>query len=189
MGDIVERLHMNSLCESVIQIDRHIKFVCIVDENAKLLAGLSRPTPTSYNVLDPGETNENPIRSGKSKIDDLIEIHFKYGNMYLFYSDYLLWIIRSCTSHLHDTRNNDNSCITHITNKSETTTLFELSGLDSDNVKLMVTPLNIRTLTFLCIYFEPPYSIKSSVEDANERFKNLVRKVYIITSMYSNLQI
>lgn len=188
MGAIVERLHMNSLCESVIQIDRHIKFVCIVDVNAKLLAGLSRPTPTSYNVLDSGETNKNPIRSGKSKIDDLIEIHFKYGNMYLFYSDYLLWVIRSCTSHLHDTKNKDNSCITHVTNKSETPGFFELSGLDSDNVKLIATPLYIRTPTFLCIYFQPSFSIKSFAADANKGFKYLIRKIHIIASEYSNTE-
>lgn len=109
MKDVLERLHMNNLCSSVIQIDRRIKFVCIVDENAKLLAGLSRPTPTSSNGLDPSETNRSPIHSDKSKIDDLIEIHFKYGNMYLFYTDYLLWVMRSCTSHLHDTKNKDNS--------------------------------------------------------------------------------
>ena len=187
MRDIIERLHMNNLCESIIQIDRQIKFVCIVNENAKLLAGISRPAPKNYNILDTSETNKSPIHSKQSKLDDLIKIHFKYRNMYLFYSDYLLWVIRSCTSHLYDTRNKDNSCITQITNKSET--FFELSGLDSDNVKLMVKPLNIRTLTFLCIYFEPPYSIKSSVADANKRFKNLVRKIYIIASMYSNLQV
>ncbi|MGA7370823.1 MAG: hypothetical protein WBX01_17005 [Nitrososphaeraceae archaeon] len=52
---------MNHACKSVIRIDQQIKFVCIVDENAKLLVG-----------------------------QDLIEIHFKDRNVYLFYSDYLL---------------------------------------------------------------------------------------------------
>lgn len=61
MIDIQERLRMNHACKSVIRIDQQIKFVCIVDENAKLLVG-----------------------------QDLIEIHFKDRNVYLFYSDYLL---------------------------------------------------------------------------------------------------
>jgi hypothetical protein len=59
MRGTVERLHMNNLYESIIQIDRQIKFACIVNENAKLLAGISRPAPKNCNVLDTSETKSN----------------------------------------------------------------------------------------------------------------------------------
>ena len=185
MMDLQQRLNMNHACESVIRLDQQIKFVCVIDENAKLLVGQSRPIPTNLKTLNTNETNET--HSNKSKIDDLVEIYFNYRNSWLFYSDYLLWVIRSCTSHLDDTKNNDNSCITHIPNKIETSNFFELSGLDSDNVKLVVTPLNITMRTFLCIYFDPSYSIKSSVAEANKRFKILLRKINIIASLHSKM--
>ena len=183
---IQERLRMNHACESVLRIDKQIKFVCIADENAKLLVAQSRPIPTSINSLKTSRTTESSGYS-KSKVEDLIEIHFKYKNIYLFYSDYLMWVIRSCTGHLDDTKNKDCFSITHITDKSETSDFFELSGCDGDSVKLVVTPLNIRKRIFLCIYFEPSYNIKSSVEDANKRFKILLRKIHVIASLHSKM--
>jgi len=71
--------------------------------------------------------------------------------------------------------------------KFETSSFFELSGFYNDNVKLVVTPLNIRMRTFLCIYFEPSYSIKSSVADTNKRFKIMLRKIHVITSLHSKM--
>lgn len=187
MMDIQERLRINHVCESVIRIDQQIKFVCIVDENAKLLVGQGRPISTNIDTLTTSETNDSSTHTNKSKIDDLVEIHFKYRNICLFYSDYLLWVIRSCTGHLGDTKNKDYFSITHITNKFETSTFFELSGFYSDTVKLVVAPLNTRMRTFLCIYFEPSYSIKSSVEDASKRFKILLRKIHVIASLHSKM--
>lgn len=174
MIDMQMRLHMNQACESVIRLDQQIKFVCIVDKNAKLLVGQSRDAVAS-------ETNEHSPNSSKSKIDDPVEIHLKWRNMYLFYSEYLSWIIRSCAGNLDDRKNKECFEITHITNKIETSTFFELSGFDSDDVKLVVTPLDVISRTFLCIYFEPPYSIKSSVEGANRRkFKILLQRIQVI---------
>ncbi|MGC1134075.1 MAG: hypothetical protein WA941_14720 [Nitrososphaeraceae archaeon] len=177
---------MNHACESVIRLDQQIKFVCIVDEYAKLLVGQDRSIPTDIKSLKTSETTDSSTHTNKSKIDELVEIHFKYRNIYLFYSDYLLWVIKSCTVHLDDTKNKDYSYITHVTNKFETS-FFELSGLDSDSVKLAVTPLNTRMRTFLCIYFEPSYSIKSSIEDENKRFKILLQKIHVIVSLHSKI--
>ncbi len=178
---------MNHACESVIRVDQQIKFVCIVDENAKLLVGQSRSISTNIDNLKTSETTDSSTHTNKSNIDDPVEIHFKYRNICLFYSDYLLWVIRSCTGHLDDTKNKDCFSITHITDKFETSTFFKLSGCDGDSVKLVVTPLNIGKRTFLCIYFEPSYNIKSSVEDANKRFKILLRKIHVIASLHSKM--
>ena len=189
MIDMQMRLHMNRACESVMRIDERIKFVCIVDENAKLLVGQGRPIPTNTNTIKTSETTDSSSISNKTKIDEPVEICFKFRNIYLFYSEYLLWLIQSCAGHLDldGTKNKDNFSITHFTNKFETSNFFELSGFDSDNVKLAVTPLNIRTRTFLCIYFEPSYSIKSSVADVDNRFKIMLRKINVIASLHSKM--
>lgn len=181
------RPHLNHACESVIRTDQQIKFVCIVDANGKLLVGQGRPIPTNIDALETNETIDSSPHNDKSKIDDLVEIHVKYQDMYLFYSEYLLWVIKSCKGDLDDKRNKDCFSITHITNKSETSTFFELSGFDNDSVKLVVTPLDFKMKTFLCIYFEPSYGIKSSVEDVNKRFKILLRKIQVIISLHSKM--
>jgi len=187
MMDLQERLNMNHACDSVIRLDQQIKFVCIVNENAKLLVGQDRSIPTDIKSLKTSETTDSSTHTNKSKIDELVEIHFKYRNMYLFHSDYLLWIIKSCTGHLDDTKNEDRSYITHVKNKFETSAFFELSGLDSDSVKLAVTPLNTRMRAFLCIYFEPSYSIKSSIEDEKKSLKILLQKIHVIASLHSKI--
>ena len=179
------RLHMNHACESVIRLDQLIKFVCVVDENAKLLLGKSRAIPTHLNPLNTSETSKCPSPSNESKIDDLVETHLKYSNMYLFYLEYLSWVIKNCNGNPDGTKNKKCFSITHITNKFETSTFFELSGFDNDKVKLVVMPLNIRMRMFLCIYFAPSYGIKSSVADANIRFKILLRRINGIASLHS----
>lgn len=156
-------------CESIIRIEQHIKFVCIVDENAKLLVGQDRPVPTNVNSIKTSETTDGSTNLTETKVDDQVEIQFKYRNINLFYSEYLLWVIKSCTGHLDDTK--DNFGITHITNKFKTSTFFELSGFDGNSVKLVVTLLDNKMRTFLCIYFEPSYIIKSSGTDG---YKSIV---------------
>ncbi len=179
------RLHMNHTCESVIRIDQQIKFVCIVDENAKLLVGQDRPVPTNVNSIKTSETTDGSTHLTKTKVDDLVEIQFKYRNIHLFYSEYLLWVIKSCTGHLDDTKNKDNFGITHITNKFKTSTFFELSGFDGNSVKFVVTSLDNKMRTFLCIYFEPSYAIKSCGTYGYKKFKSLLRKINIIVSLHS----
>ena len=75
------RLHMNHTCESVIRIDQQIKFVCIVDENAKLLVGQDRPVPMNINSIKTSETADSSSHLTKTKVDDLVEIQFKYRNI------------------------------------------------------------------------------------------------------------
>jgi hypothetical protein len=175
------RLHMNHICESVIRIDPQIKFVCIVDENAKLLVGQDRPVPTNVNSIKTNETTDGSSHLTKSDVHDLVEIQFKYRNIHLFYSEYLLWVIKKCIGHLDDTKNNDNVGITHITN------FFELSGFDGKSVKLAVTSLDSKIRTFLCIYFEPTYLIKSSGTDGYKRFKCLLQTINVIITLYSKM--
>jgi hypothetical protein len=187
MIDMQMRLHMNHMCASVIRIDPQIKFVCTVDENAKLLVGQDRPVPTNVNLVKTSETTDGSSQLTKTKVDDLVEIQFKYRNVHLFYSEYLLWVIKTCTGHLHDSKNKDNFSITHITNKSKTSNFFELSGFDGNSVKLVVASLDNKIRTFLCIYFEPTYIINSSGTDGYKRFKNLLRKINVIITLHSKM--
>ena len=95
--------------------------------------------------------------------------------MYLFYSDYLLWVIGKCIVHLEDLENKFDSHVTESIN--ETSPYFEISGYNNDDVRLAVTPLNVSTETFLCIYFEPAYDIRNSVNDSEEGFKGLLNRI------------
>ena len=181
------RLHMNHICESIIRIDEQIKFVCIVDDNAKLLIGQDKSIPSNINSIKSSETTDDLSHLTEIKVDDLVEIQFKCRNIRLFYSEYLLWVIKSCTGHLHDTKNKDNLGITHITNKSKTSTFFQLSGFDGNSVKLVVTSLDNKMGTFLCIYFEPSYAIKSCGTNGYKKFKSLLRKINVIVSLHSKM--
>jgi hypothetical protein len=174
---------MNHICESIIRIDQQIKFVCIVDENAKLLVGQDRSIPSNINSIKSSETTDDLSHLTEIKVDDLVEIQFKYRNIHLFYSEYLLWVIKSCTGHLDDTKNKGNFGITKITNKTKTSTFFELSGIDGNSVKLVVTPLDNKMVTFLCIYFEPSYVIKSCGTNGYKKFKSLLRKINVIVNV------
>jgi hypothetical protein len=187
MMSIQMRLHMNHICESIIRIDQQIKFVCIVDENAKLLIGQDRSIPSKINSIKSSETTDDSSHLTETKVEDLVEIQFKYRNIHLFYSEYLLWVIKSCTGHLDDTKNKGNFGITQITNKFKTSTFFELSGIDGNSVKLVVTPIDNKMKTFLCIYFEPSYIFKSSGTNECNRFKSLLRKINVIISLNSKM--
>jgi hypothetical protein len=177
------RLHMNHICESIIRIDQQIKFVCIVDENAKLLIGQDRSIPSKINSIKSSETTDDSSHLTETKADDLVEIQFKYRNIHLFYSEYLLWVIKSCTGHLDDTKNKGNFGLTQITNKFKTST----SGIDGNSVKLVVTPIDNKMKTFLCIYFEPSYIFKSSGTNECNRFKSLLRKINVMISLNSKM--
>jgi hypothetical protein len=176
---------MNHICESIIRIDEQIKFVCIVDENAKLLIGQDRSTPSNINSIKSSETTDDSSHLTETKLDDPVEIQFKHRNVRLFYSEYLLWVIKSCTGHQDDTKNKDNFGVTQITNKFKTSTFFELSGIDGNSVKLAVTSLDNKMGRFLCIYFEPSYAIKSCGRGGYKKFKSLLRKINTIVSLHS----
>lgn len=96
--------------------------------------------------------------------------------MYLFYSDYLLWIIENCRLHLNDNKSK-NFDITQSISENQTSPSFEISGCNNDDVKLAITPLNDSMHRFLCIYFEPAYSIRNSFNDTKEEFENLLSNI------------
>jgi hypothetical protein len=152
-----------------IRMDWRIKFVGVVDQNGTLHVGRSKSIPISNGTDKSAEIARNPSHITNSKIDDLVEIFFKYKNMYLFYSDYLLWVIGNCTVH------NENKFVSGSID--EASPYFEISGCNNDNVKLAVTPLNVSMETFLCIYFEPGYNIKNSVNDSEEGLKGLLNRI------------
>ena len=95
--------------------------------------------------------------------------------MCLFYSDYLLWVIGKCIVNLEDLENRFDS---HVTGRvREASPYFEISGCTDETVRLVITPLNVSTETFLCIYFEPAYDINNSFNDSEERFKALLDRI------------
>jgi len=59
----------------------------------------------------------------------------------------------------------------------EASPYFEISGCTDDSVRLMVTPLNISMETFLCVYFEPAYNLRNSVNGSEEEFKGLLNRI------------
>lgn len=172
-----ERTVMNHACSSIIRMDRHIKFVCIVDRNGKLLLGQSRSSPSNDITDKTIDTIDSSTHITNSRIDDLFEVYFKYKNMYLFYFDYLLWVIRKCRVHLNDGENKNDSYITQSNAENQVSSYFGVSGCNNDNVKLVVTPLNVSIHTFLCVYFEPAYGIRNSANDAKEGFETLLGKI------------
>jgi hypothetical protein len=185
MAGTKERKHMDKTCKSVILLDDQIQFVSIVDENAKLLVGQVRPIQDSTDKTKAIGIIEGSANAKRPTADNLTNSHFKDKNMYTFYSEYLLWIIRSCLAHLDDPMEKNCSCVLQMPKRYETSISFEISGIDSDRVKLIVTPLNTRTRTFLCVYFEPSCWIKGSSGEEDYRFKTLLRKISIVTFVNS----
>ncbi|HEY7078871.1 MAG TPA: hypothetical protein VH500_04155, partial [Nitrososphaeraceae archaeon] len=174
---------MNQICSSIVRMDWHIKFVCILDHNGKLLVGHDRNIPLintndSYKNTISSTNNLFNITNSNSKVDELVEIFLKHKNMYLFYSDYLLWILENCRLHLNDNHNKNNSNISQDIVENKASTYFEISGYDNDDdVKLAVTPLYDSKFRFLCIYFEPAYRIKNSFDCVKEVFENLLNNI------------
>lgn len=167
---------MNRVCSSIIGMDSRIKFVCIVDQNGRLLIGKGRSNPsdriTDKIILDTTNNITN------SRVDDVFEVYFKCKNMYLFYCDYLLWIIEKCKIRLDEQEHKYNfSYRTQIFAEDNVPSYFEVSGCSNDDVKLAVTPLNICMHRFLCVYFEPAYSIGNSINGAREGLEYLLTKV------------
>jgi hypothetical protein len=165
-------------------MDWHIKFVCILDQNGKLLVGHGRDIPQ----ISTSDSDKNTISSpnnlsdtSNSKVDELVDLFLNHKNMYLFYSDYLLWIIENCRLHLNDNQNKNNSDISQSMLENKDTPYFEISGYNKDDVKLAVTPVNDGKNRFLCIYFEPAYHIRNSFNGTKEVFENLL--INVITDL------
>lgn len=146
----------------------------MVDQNGKLLAGKSRGSPFSNMVDNPTDTARNLIHIANSRINDLPDIFYKYKNMYLFYSNYLLWVIGKCIVNLEDHENGFDSYVTGRVN--EASPYFEILGCTDENVRLVITPLNVSMETFLCIYFEPAYDINNSINDSQGRVQSIAQQ-------------
>ena len=128
-----ERTVLNEIFSLIIRMDWRIKFVVMVNQNGKLIAGQTRRIPFSSMTDKPTDTARNTTHIYNSKIDDQIEIFFRCKNMYLFYFDYLMWVIGSCTVHLEELENKLYSSIPESIN--ETSPYFEISGYNNDEVK------------------------------------------------------
>lgn len=154
---------MNQACLSIIGMDWRIKFV------GKLLVGKGRSNSsdriTEEIIFDTSSNITN------SSVDN---VYFKYKNMYLFYCDYLLWIIQKLTVRLDEQERKYDFL---YATEDSVPSYFEVSGCNKNDVKLAVKPLNICTQRFLCIYFEPAYRIRSSIDGARKEFEHLLSKV------------
>lgn len=187
-----ERTIMNQECSSIVRMDKRIKFVGITDRNAKLLVGKSRDILSS-NIIGEGiETNTNTIKSSSymisSRVDNLFGVNFRNSNLRLFYSDYLLWTIRKCGVRSEYGKNNTDLYIFKGVGENKELAYFQVSGFTRDSVKLAVTPLDLRMRKFICIYFEPAYKIRNSVNGMDEMFDALLSKIKS-NSNYSRLRI
>jgi hypothetical protein len=158
-----ERQVLNRALSSIIKMDWRIKFVGMVDRNGKLLVGRSKGIPFCYVNHKHADITRTSTHMINSKVDDLIEIIFRYKNMYLFYSDYLLWVVGNCIAHLNNYE---------IKYRS----YFEILGCSNGDVKLAVAPLNVIRKTFLCIYFEPAYSTRNP-NVSEEGLEELLNKI------------
>ncbi len=185
-----ERTTMNQECSSIVSMDKRIKFVGITDRNAKLLVGKSRDILSSNIIGESVDTNTNTIKSSSymisSRVDNLFGVNFKNSNLRLFYSDYLLWTIRKCGVRSDYGEKNTDLYIFKGENKE--LSYFQVSGFTKDSVKLAVTPLDLRMRKFLCIYFEPAYKLRNSVNGIDEMFEALLSKIKS-NSNYSRLRI
>jgi hypothetical protein len=55
--------------------------------------------------------------------------------------------------------------------------MLDLEIWDSNGVKLVISPLNISMETFLCVYFEPAYNLRNSVNGSEKEFKGLLNRI------------
>lgn len=97
--DRKDRAIVNETCSDIITMDQHIKFVCIADRSGKLLVGQSRSIQS--NNMTNKENDTDAVKSSKcigdAKIDVTLGVDFNCGDMYFFYSDFLLWTIEKCS--------------------------------------------------------------------------------------------
>ena len=97
-----ERKVLNKGLSEIFRMDWRIKFVGMVDRNGKLLVGRSKDISFTYLNYRHTDITRTSTHIVNSKMDDLVEIFLSSKNMYLFYSDYLLWVIGNCLAHLNN---------------------------------------------------------------------------------------
>lgn len=164
-----EQTIMNQACLSIIRMDWRINFVGIVDQNGKLLIGKGRADSSERITGKLISSIKNSIAN--SKVDD---VYSKYKSMYLFYCDYLLWIIQKFTVSLGE---REHKYDFPYATEGIVPSYFEVSGCNEDNVELAVASLDLSMRKFLCIYFEPAYNIRSSIGDTEKELEHLLSKV------------
>jgi len=72
---------------------------------------------------------------------------------------------------------NEINCFINGSFVDEASPYFEISGYDTNDVKLVISPLNINMETFLCVYFEPAYNLRNPVNGSEEEFKGLLNRI------------
>lgn len=82
--DRKDRAILNQTCSDIITIDRHIKFVCIVNRSGKLLVGQSKSIQ-SNNMAD-RENDTDDVKSpttciSDSRVSRTLGVDFKCGGM------------------------------------------------------------------------------------------------------------
>lgn len=171
-------------------MDRHIKFVCIVDRNGKLLIGQSRFIQSNNMTDRENDTDDvkSPTCIGDSRVGRTLGVDFKCGDMYCFYSDFLLWTIEKCCA-LSNTNMNSNNNLLFVSRSitgDNALTYFQVSGCSKDNVILAITPLDnvlqdsyssVSPRAFLCVYFETAYKARNSVNSAKNGLEHLLSKI------------
>jgi hypothetical protein len=194
--DRKDRAIVNQTCSDIITMDRHIKFVCIVNRSGKLLVGQSRSIQSS-NMTD-RENDTDDIKGlttciSDSRVGRTLGVDFKCGDMYCFYSDFLLWTIEKCYAFSNeDTKSNNNPLfVSRSINGDVALTYFQVSGCSKDNAILAITPLDnvlqdsyssVSPPAFLCVYFEPAYKAGTSVNSAKNELESLLAKIIAKTN-------
>ena len=185
--DRKDRAIVNQTCSDIITMDRHIKFVCIADRSGKLLVGQSRSIQSNNMTNKENDTDavKSSKRIGDAKIDVTLGVDFNCGDMYFFYSDFLLWTIEKCCAlSTEDVNSNNNPLfVSRSIGGDNALTYFQVSGCSKDDVILAITSLG-NTLhdsyssadrgAFLCVYFEPAYKVRNSVDSAKNSFECLL---------------
>jgi hypothetical protein len=190
--DRKHRAIVNQTCSDIISIDRHIKFVCIVNRSGKLLLGQSRSIQS--NNMDDRENDTDDVKSptciDDSRLCRTLGVDFKCGYMYYFYSDFLLWTIEKCCDFSSEDTNSNNSplFVSRSIKGDVALTYFQLSECSKDNVILAIAPLDnvlqdsyssVSPRAFLCVYFEPAFRPKNSVNSAKNGLEYLLSKIII----------
>jgi hypothetical protein len=146
-----ERVVLYEVCSFIVRMDWRIKFVCMVDQNGKLLVGRSRSIIPFTSMTDkPAGVAGIPTHITNLKIDDLVEVFLRCKNMYLFYSDYLLWVIGKCIGHMKEYENEFN-CYVDGSVVDEASPYFEISGMLNWLFRLLILAWKLSFVSILSL--------------------------------------
>jgi hypothetical protein len=147
-----EREHkvLSHVCKEVLKIDAHIGFASVVDTTGKLLVAKSRTM------------NWDMICDASSCY-----------SCCSFYRDYLMFVLQN--------RKISPFSIVYVVqgfgrSYDDTTVDFEVVG-HNNNIKLLVTALNMSRDRFLCIYFHPYYNTDMFFSHVLAEFNNIIIKI------------